>query len=70
MSITFIWSSPRLNIWSISFQYIYNDLYLLIAKTGLLNFTDDNAITAAEITIQNLISTLETESQVAIEWFK
>ena len=42
----------------------------MIAKTGLLNFTDDSAITAAEITIQNLISTLETESQVAIEWFK
>ena len=33
-------------------------------------FADDNAITAAERTIENLISTLEAESQATIEWFK
>ena len=47
-----------------------NDLYLWITKTDLLNFADDNTITAAERTIENLLSTLETESQAAIEWFK
>ena len=47
-----------------------NDLYLWITKTDLLNFADDNTITAAERTIENLISKLETGSQVAIEWFK
>ena len=36
----------------------------------MLNFADDNTITAADGTIKNLISTLETESQDAIEWFK
>ena len=30
----------------------------------------DNTISAAERTIENLISTLETEIQAAIEWFK
>ena len=31
---------------------------------------NDNTISAAERTIENLISTLETESQAATEWFK
>ena len=34
------------------------------------NFADDNTISAAEKTIENLISTLEEESQAATEWFK
>ena len=52
------------------FSLFINDLYLWITKTDLLNFADDNTITAAERTIENLLSTLETESQAAIEWFK
>ena len=35
-----------------------------------LNFADDNTITAAERTIESLLSTLETESQAAIECVK
>ena len=65
-----IWSSLRLNSCSILFNIFINDLYLWITKTDLLNFADDNTITAAERTIENLISKLETGSQVAIEWFK
>ena len=41
-----------------------NDLYLLF------NFTDDNTISTAENTIEKLISTLEQDSQAAIDWFK
>ena len=52
------------------FNLFINDLYLWITKKDLLNFADDNTITAAERTIENLLSTLETESQAAIEWFK
>ena len=65
-----IGSSLRLNSCSILFNIFINDLYLWITKTDLLNFADDNTITAAERTIENLISKLETGSQVAIEWFK
>ena len=36
----------------------------------MLNFADDNTISAAENTIEKLISTLEQESQVAVYWFK
>ena len=52
------------------FNIFINDLYLWITKTELLNFADDNIISAAEGTIENLISTLETASKAAIEWFK
>ena len=52
------------------FSLFINDLYLWIIKTDLLNFADDNTITTAERTIENLLSTLETKSQAAIEWFK
>ena len=36
----------------------------------MLNFADDNTISAAENTIKKLISTLEQDSQVAVDWFK
>ena len=40
------------------------------SKTDLLNFADDNTISATETTIEKLISTLEQDSQAAIDWFK
>ena len=52
------------------FSIFINDLYLWITKTDQLTFADDKTITAAERTIENLLSTLETQSQAAIEWFK
>ena len=52
------------------FNIFINDLYLWIIKTDLLNFADDNTISAAGKTIEDLIYTLETESQKAIERFK
>ena len=36
----------------------------------MLNFADDNTISAADRTVENLITEFETESQTAIEWFK
>ena len=41
-----------------------------MSKTDLLNFADDNTISAAENTIEKHISTLEQDSQAAIDWFK
>ena len=43
---------------------------IYIPGTDLLNFADDNTISAAKRTIENLISRLETQSQAVIEWFK
>ena len=52
------------------FNMFINDLYLWVSKTDLLNFADDNTISAAENTVEKLISTLEQDSQTAVNWFK
>ena len=46
-----------------------NDPLLWISNSEMLNFEDDNTISVAENTIEGLISTLEKESQAAIDWF-
>ena len=52
------------------FNIFINDLYLWISKTDLLNFADDNTISASENTREKLNSTLEQDSQAVIDWFK
>ena len=52
------------------FSIFINDLYLCITKTDLSNFVDNNTVSPTERTIENLISTLETEIQAAAELFK
>ena len=44
-------------------------ILLWISNSELLNFADDNTISATENTIDKLVSTLEKESQAAIDWF-
>ena len=51
------------------FNIFVNNLLLWISNSELLNFADDNTISAAENTIEELISTLEKERQTAIDWF-
>ena len=53
----------------ILFNIFLNDLLLWISNSGLLNFVDDNTISAADNTIEELISTLEKESQAVTDWF-
>ena len=53
----------------ILFNIFVNDLLLWISNSELLNFADDNTISAAENTIEELISTLEKEIQAATDWF-
>ena len=53
----------------ISFNIFINDLLFWISNSELLNFADNNTISAAEKTFEELISTLEKESQAAIHWF-
>ena len=53
----------------ILFNIFVNDLLLWISNSELLNFADANTISAAENTIEELISTLEKESQAVTDWF-
>ena len=47
-----------------------NDLILFITNADLFNFADDNTISAMGKTIPELISTLEEQSNNAIDWFQ
>ena len=51
-------------------SFILNYLFLWISNSDLLHFVDDNTISTAENTIEQLVSILEKESQAAINWFK
>ena len=53
----------------ILFNIFTNDLLPWISNSKLLNFADYNTISVSENTIEELISTLEKESQGAIDWF-
>ena len=53
----------------ILFNIFINDLLLWISNSELLNFANDNTISVVENTIEVLISTLEKESQAAIDRF-
>ena len=45
-------------------------IYISGYQNRLLNFADDNIISAVENIIENLISSLEQDSQAAFDWFK
>ena len=53
-----------------SFQPIINDLFLFVALASLYNFADDSTLSAFAATVSRLIKTLESESEVVIDWFK
>ena len=53
----------------ILFNIFINDLLFWISNSELLNFADDSTISAAENTIEEIIITLEKESQAAIYCF-
>ena len=55
---------PRLLDFSI------NDFFFYIESSSIHNFADDNILSAWVNTISDLINKLESDSNIAIEWFK
>ena len=47
-----------------------NDLFLLLTKSDLHNFADDNTITVICKNLNDLLHTLEKESESAVDWFR
>ena len=49
---------------------LINDLFFFIESSSVHNFADDNTLSAWANTISDLINKLESDSNIAIEWFK
>ena len=54
----------------ILFNLFINDLVFFMKHSDLINYADDNTISAWANSIQELILTLESESETAIKWFR
>ena len=55
---------------SLLFDFPINDLFFFIESSSIHNFTDDNTLSAWANTISDLINKFESDSNIAIEWFK
>ena len=54
----------------ILFNCFFNDFYYFIENAEVHNFADDNTLTTFAQNVWNLISVLESESNIAIDWFE
>ena len=54
----------------ILFNLFINDLIFFIEKADIINYADDNTISAHAKSIPELIKLLENESEIAINWFR
>ena len=52
------------------FDFSINDLFCFFESSLIHNFADDNTLSACANTISDLINKLESDSKIAIEWFK
>ena len=51
------------------FNLSINDLFFFIETASTHNFADDDTLSAWGETLSKLIGTLESESEIAIDWF-
>ena len=51
------------------FNIFFNDFFYFILLASAHNFADGNTLSSFAKTIENLISILESESEIAINWF-
>ena len=54
----------------ILFNCFFNDFSYFIKNANVHNFTDDNTLTTFAQNVGTLISVLESESKIAIDWFE
>ena len=50
------------------FNCSFNDFHYFIENAKVHNFADDNTLTTFALNVRNLISVLESESSIAIDW--
>ena len=61
---------PQGSIGSIIFSCLFNDSYYFIKNANVHNFADDITLTTFAQNVRNSISVLESESNIAIDWFE
>ena len=54
----------------ILFNCFFNDFYYFMKNVNVHNFADDNTLTTFTKNVETLISILESESKIAIDWFE
>ena len=54
----------------ILFNIYINDLFLWLTKSDLHNFADDDTIAVTCKNLNDLLHTLEKESESVVDWFK
>ena len=54
----------------ILFNCFFNDFYYFMNNVNVHNFADDNTLTTFAKNVETLISILESESKIAIDWFE
>ena len=54
----------------ILFNFFFNDFFYFILVASAHNFADDNTLSSFAKTIENLISLLESEREITINWSK
>ena len=54
----------------IFFNIFTNELYLWLTKSDLHNFADDNTVAVTCKNLNDLLHTLEKESESAVDWFR
>ena len=47
-----------------------NDIFYFMELCDLLNYADDNNLSKVEVTIDSLLSALQTDAQNSVHWFK
>ena len=52
------------------FNIFINDLFLFVEKSEVCNYADDNSLTVTNISIEKIISTLESDINILEKWFK
>ena len=52
------------------FDFSISDLFFFTESSSIYNFADDNTLSAWANTVSDLTNKLESDSTIAIEWFK
>ena len=51
------------------FNIFINDLFLFVEKSDICNFADDNTLSVADISVEHIINSLESDIEILQKWF-